>query len=250
MSLIVADRVKETCAAPGTGTVSLLGASTGFQSFSSAIGDGNTCYYTISDQGGANWEVGIGTYASSGNTLARTTVLSSSAGGTTKADFSTGTQDVFVTYPAEVAVYSSNSPSTSGYVLTANGTGVAPSWQSATSTYLTNTFSGDGTTTGFTLTVAPTSTSSILVAITGVVQDPSTYTLVGTTLNFSAAPPTGTSNISVRYLGIAATPETIINKFPFFNAAGSSSNISLLANTYLPFYEANGASNNILLIAA
>lgn len=129
MALILADRVKETCAAPGTGTVSLLGASTGFQAFSSAIGDGNTCYYTISDQGGANWEVGIGTYASSGNTLARTTVLSSSAGGTTKANFSTGTQDVFVTYPAEVAAYSSNSPSTSGYVLTANGAGIAPSWQ-------------------------------------------------------------------------------------------------------------------------
>lgn len=130
MSLIVADRVKETCAAPGTGTVSLLGASTGFQSFSSAIGDGNTCYYTISDQGGANWEVGIGTYASSGNTLARTTVLSSSAGGTTKADFSTGTQDVFVTYPAEVAVYASNTP-TSTYVLTGNGVGTAPTWQAS-----------------------------------------------------------------------------------------------------------------------
>ena len=104
MSLNIFDRVKETCSAPGTGTVTLLGAVTGFQSFA-IIGNANTCYYTIADQYGANWEVGIGTYTSSGTTLARTTVLSSSAGGTTKANFATGIQDVFVTYPAEKAVY-------------------------------------------------------------------------------------------------------------------------------------------------
>jgi len=102
MSLNLFDRVKETCFAPGTGTVTLLGAVTGFQSFA-IIGNANTCYYTIADQYGANWEVGIGTYTLSGTTLARTTVLSSSAGGTTKANFSTGIQDVFVTYPAEKA---------------------------------------------------------------------------------------------------------------------------------------------------
>ena len=102
MSLNLFDRVKETCSAPGTGTVTLLGAVLGFQSFSS-VGNANTCYYTIADQYGANWEVGIGTYTLSGTTLARTTVLSSSAGGTTKANFSSGTQDVFVTYPAEKA---------------------------------------------------------------------------------------------------------------------------------------------------
>ena len=104
MSLNLFDRVKETCSAPGTGTVTLLGAVTGFQSFA-IVGNANTCYYTIADQYGANWEVGIGTYTLSGTTLARTTVLSSSAGGTTKANFATGIQDVFVTYPAEKAVY-------------------------------------------------------------------------------------------------------------------------------------------------
>jgi hypothetical protein len=74
--------------------------------------------------------------------------------------------------------------------------------------FLTDTFSGDGSTTAFTMTVAPANTSSILVAVTGVVQDPSTYSVSGTTLTFSAAPPTGTSNISVRYLGIPASGVT------------------------------------------
>lgn len=104
MALVLKDRVQETCTSPGTGDVSLLGATTGYQTFSSAIGNGNTCYYAIADQGGANWEVGLGTYVSTGNVLERTTVLSSSAGGTTKANFSSGTQAVFVTYPAEKSV--------------------------------------------------------------------------------------------------------------------------------------------------
>lgn len=71
--------------------------------------------------------------------------------------------------------------------------------------FLTDQFSGNGSTTVFTMSVAPATTSSILVAITGVVQDPSTYSVSGTTLTFSAAPPSGTGNISVRYLGIPAS---------------------------------------------
>jgi hypothetical protein len=74
--------------------------------------------------------------------------------------------------------------------------------------FLVDTFSGNGSTTAFTMTVAPANTSSIIVAITGVLQDPSTYSVSGTTLTFSAAPPTGTSNISVRYLGIPASGVT------------------------------------------
>ena len=103
MALVLADRVLETCTSPGTGSVSLLGATTGYQAFSAAIGNGNTCYYTIADQAGPNWEVGIGTYASSGNTLARTTVLASSNSGSLT-NFNAGTQNVFVTYPAEKSV--------------------------------------------------------------------------------------------------------------------------------------------------
>lgn len=74
--------------------------------------------------------------------------------------------------------------------------------------FLTDQFSGNGSTVNFTMSVAPATTSSVLVAITGVVQDPSTYAVVGTTLTFSAAPPAGTGNVSVRYLGIPASGVT------------------------------------------
>jgi len=98
MALVLADRVRETTTTVGTGTVTLDGAVTGYQSFS-VVGDGNTTYYTIAGQGTSEWEVGIGTYASSGTTLARTVVLDSSNSGSL-VSFSAGTKDVFVTYPA------------------------------------------------------------------------------------------------------------------------------------------------------
>lgn len=111
MAIVVADRVKETTTTTGTGTVTLAGASTGYQSFS-AIGNGNQTYYTIAGQGTAEWEVGIGTYTSSGTTLSRDTVLSSSNSGS-KVNFSAGSKDVFVTYPAGYSAYS-NTPDPAG----------------------------------------------------------------------------------------------------------------------------------------
>lgn len=129
MALVLADRVKETTTTTGTGTVTLLGASTGFQSFA-AVGNGNTTYYTIAGQTGSEWEVGIGTYTSAGTTLSRTTVLASSNSGSL-VTFSAGTKDVFVTYPAGYAVAATN-VGTSGQVLTSNGTGVAPTYQTST----------------------------------------------------------------------------------------------------------------------
>jgi hypothetical protein len=104
MTLVLNDRVLETCTSPGTGSCTLLGATTGFRTFSAGVGNGNTCYYTIADQNGGNWEVGLGTYTSSSNSLARTTVLSSSNSGSL-VNFNSGTQNVFVTYPAEKSVY-------------------------------------------------------------------------------------------------------------------------------------------------
>ena len=93
MALILKDRVKETTTVTGTGTATLLGAAAGFQSFST-IGNGNTTYYCITG-GGSEWEVGIGTYTASGTTLARTTVLASSNGGSLVV-FTAGIKDVFV----------------------------------------------------------------------------------------------------------------------------------------------------------
>jgi hypothetical protein len=100
MALVVFDRVQETTATTGTGTLTLAGAVVGFQSFA-VIGDGNTTYYCIVN--GDNWEVGIGTYSTTGPTLARTTVLSNYLG-TTAAINLVGSSNVFVTYPSEKSV--------------------------------------------------------------------------------------------------------------------------------------------------
>ena len=103
MALVLKDRVKETSATTGTGTLTLAGAVTDFDAFS-VIGDGNTTYYTIALTGGDEWEVGIGTYTASGTTLSRDTVLASSNSGSL-VNFSSGDKDVFVVYPAGKAVY-------------------------------------------------------------------------------------------------------------------------------------------------
>jgi hypothetical protein len=106
MALVLKDRVKETSTTTGTGTFTLAGAATGFQSFS-VIGNGNITYYCIVDSAAGTWEVGIGTYTSSGTTLSRDTVLESSNSGS-KVNFGAGSKDVFVTYPAERAVIGGN----------------------------------------------------------------------------------------------------------------------------------------------
>ena len=103
MALIVKDRVQEITTTVGTGTLTLGGAVLGFQSFA-AIGDANTTYYAIVDPVTYDWEVGIGTYTSSGTTLSRDTVLSSSTGAS-PVSFVAGTKNVFCTYPSERAVY-------------------------------------------------------------------------------------------------------------------------------------------------
>jgi len=106
MALVLADRVQETTNAAGTGTVTLQGAVTGYQSFA-AIGNGNQTYYTITDSTGANWEVGIGIYTLSGTTLSRDTVLASSAGSLAKISVAAG-YIVFCDYPAAMAVNMGN----------------------------------------------------------------------------------------------------------------------------------------------
>lgn len=102
MSFVLKDRVKETSTTTGTGTFTLAGAATGFQSFS-VIGNGNSTFYCIVDSAAGAWEVGIGTYTSSGTLLSRDTVLESSNSGSL-VNFGSGSKDVFVTYPAERAV--------------------------------------------------------------------------------------------------------------------------------------------------
>ncbi len=104
MALVVKDRVRETTTTTGQGTLTLAGAVAGFRSFAD-VGNANTTYYTIFDKVNNTFEVGVGTYTSSGTTLSRDTVLQTSAGNTTKISFASGSKDVFVTQPASRAVY-------------------------------------------------------------------------------------------------------------------------------------------------
>ena len=100
MALILSDRVKETTTTTGTGTYTLGGAALGFESFAS-IGNSNTTYYCCTN--GTDFEVGIGTYTSSGTTLARTTILQSS-NSDNEVNWSAGTREIFCTLPAEKSV--------------------------------------------------------------------------------------------------------------------------------------------------
>jgi hypothetical protein len=122
MALIIADRVQETTATTGTGTINLAGASAQHQTFISAIGSGNTTYYCITSGNGSDWETGIGTVtAGSPNTLARTTILAST--NANAAINLSGTSTVYCTSPA----YFLNNSGLYGAAYVAGGVGVPTS---------------------------------------------------------------------------------------------------------------------------
>ena len=100
MTLITADRVKDTSTTSGTGTLTLSGtAPNGYRTFGSVMATGDTCYYCCVDVITGAWEVGLGTYTATGTTLARTSVLASSNAGALVA-FAANSKDVFITQPA------------------------------------------------------------------------------------------------------------------------------------------------------
>ena len=142
MAFVIADRVRETSTTTGTGNFTLAGAVDRFRTFDSVLDTGDTTYYTIADQSGVGWEVGIATFTSP-FTLARTTILSSSNGGSA-VDFGAGSKDVFITLPASRTVTSVDGGST----------GLTPSTASYGAISLGGTLvvgnGGTGTTTAFT----------------------------------------------------------------------------------------------------
>ena len=186
MALVLADRVQDTTTTTGTGTVTLANAPpAGFQSFGTAIGNGNTTYYVIN--GGSEWEVGVGTYTAAGTSLSRDTVLSSSNSGSL-VNFSAGTKLVFVTYPAEKSVNKD----------VAGNINISVTGNAATATRATNLAAGAAGSvpyqTAANTTVFLASASGVLVG-----GNPPTFsttpTLTGT--NFTAIPNAALSNSSV-----------------------------------------------------
>jgi len=102
MALVISDRVKETTTTTGTGTLTLGGAVTGFETFTANLSDGDTTYYACTDN--VDFEVGLGTFTASGTTLARTTILASSNSGSA-VNWSAGTRTIFCTLPAAKTVF-------------------------------------------------------------------------------------------------------------------------------------------------
>jgi len=173
MALVLADRVQETTTTTGTGTVTLAGALTGYQSFA-AIGNGNTTYYTIAGQTTSEWEVGIGTYTSSGTTLSRDTILSSSNAGSA-VNFSAGTKNVFVTYPSSRSVYAN------GTTLTATNSSILPVGSGGTgiTTTPTNGQIPIGNGTNYTAATLTAGNGTSITNASGAI----TVTVTGSTLN-------------------------------------------------------------------
>ena len=120
MAVVLNDRVKQTSTSTGTGTINLTGTETGFETFVTGIGDGNSCFYAIANDGTSEFEVGIGTVTDAAtDTLSRTTVISSS-NSDNLVDFTAGTKTVFCTYPAKRAPSAAMTATT--YITTHNST--------------------------------------------------------------------------------------------------------------------------------
>ena len=122
MALTISDRIKETTTTTGTGTYNLGGAVTGFETFTANLSNSDTTYYCCTDN--TDFEVGLGTFASSGTTLARTTILASS-NSNNAVSWSSGTRTIFCTLPsAKTIVLDASGNASVGGTITATGTSV------------------------------------------------------------------------------------------------------------------------------
>ena len=237
MAFVLADRVKDTTTTTGTGTITLSGtAPAGYQSFT-AIGNSNSTYYTITSTN--DWEVGIGTYTSSGTSLSRTTVLSSSNSGNL-VNFSAGSKDVFVTYPAERAVWV-DAVGTSGNVLTSDG-----------SVWISSAPSTAYTRTSFTATASQTTFSVVYtvgyveVFLNGVLLNGTDYVATnGTTVVLAVAAALNDIVETFAYNTLAIVNTTANNLL-----GGSAGSIVYQTGAGATGFSAAGTSGQVLLSGA
>jgi len=238
MALVLADRVQETTTTSGTGSVTLAGAVSGFQTFA-VIGNGNTCYYTIVN--GSAWEVGIGTYSTSGPTLARTTVLSNSSGNTSPITLS-GSSNVFVTYPSEKSINLDGSGNASPLGTIASGT-----WQGST---IGVAYGGTGVTTSTGANSVVLRDANQNVAVNRLNQANTSVAAAGGTTNLTAASTysqtlTGTGNQSFQMPD--ATTLTTGVAFTFNNNATGTLTLVDNASGSIGTITSGGAVSLVLL---
>jgi hypothetical protein len=202
MAFITADRVKDTSTTTGTGNITVSGSAPfGYRTFSAVLSVADTFYYAIQGQSTAEWEIGVGTYAST-NQFARTTVLASSASGSA-VSFSSGTKNVFITLAAtrtlqlksgdtptagsipygDGSTLSYSSVGTAGQVLISGGSG-SPTWSSAGTGSVTSVAVSGGTT-GLTTSGGPVTTS-------GTITIAGTLAIANGGTNSTATPTAGT----------------------------------------------------------
>ena len=214
MALVFADRVKDSSTTTGTGTFTISGtAATGYQTFNSGIGVGNTCYYCIAGQAGSTdpteWEVGLGTL-STATTITRSAgnVLSGSSGAGTLVNFSAGTKDVFVTSPALWAT----SPSFTGTVGVASQLNLtnASNWNLYASGAGANYMAGQ-------LSIGTTTLTNGLLTVNAT-QSNSAYQFYVSGTNSNASTTIGSFYNSLSLTGASATTVYGINNVTSYNA--------------------------------
>lgn len=278
MALVFKDRVKVAATTTGTGTFTLGAAVTGYQSFS-VIGNGNTTQYTIVDDLG-NWEVGTGTYTSSGSTLSRDTVLESS-NSNNLVDFPAGNKSVFVTYAADKSVTIDNTAtltnktmsgssntfsnipnsalvttpvtSVAGTAPIASSGGTTPTisiTQASTSTngYLSstdwNTFNNKTSNTGTVTSVSGTGTASGL-SLSGTVTTSGSLTLSGTVNSLAS----GTYAIDISGSSATATTATYVNNGTQASSGAVYENAKTISSNYTMTSGYNGMSAGPITIS-
>lgn len=243
MALVVKDRVRETSTTSGTTDVILNGAVQAFQDFS-VIGDGNTTYYAIVDATTGEWEVGIGTYTLATTTLTRNTILESSNAGAA-VNFTTNVKDVFVTYPAERAVYGNASNVVTGYTITGGSINSTPIGASTPSTGAFTNFSASGT-------ASFTSTGAVKIPVGTTAQRPAgaagELRFNDDTNEFEGF--NGTSWASVGGSAISNDTSTATDLYPTFTAATTGTALNIYtSNAKLLYKPSTGELKSEVLVA-
>jgi len=275
MALVIKDRVKETTATTGTGALSLAGAESNFVTFSSVLSNGDTTYYGIVDSNNTDFEVGLGTYASSGNTLTRTTVFASSNSGSA-VDLSAGSKIVFCAYPSEKAVFEDatgkvtiddNVGIESGLIdLKNSGTASRIKFYCEAANAHAQTVQGAPHALGATNTLVLPATGSNLVSDTATqtltnktltspkINDSTAITATGTEINYVDITTLGTSEASkavtadasakVNFIGTTSVAE-MIEKVTVQTSTTGTINFDLLTQA-VELYTANQAANRTI----